>query len=132
MPSLLILLFLVYFCTLIEDCVDPEDQKVVVRVYGKGTEDMIDRNQEIATMIQANVKNVKGKFDNGIIAQFFEGESLRSGDLPKSKYRSIIAKQMGQLHKKTLRTANGDLYSANFFDKMNQWISIGKFFYFKF
>lgn len=102
-------------------CGDKMDM-VLVRVYGTGTEKIIDRKVELENMKKMQEmgcgSKVYGSFSNGLCYEFLHGDIL-SQDMLKDKsiYRSV-ARMMARMHSVKLEKKNVLLW-----DRMKHFIS---------
>eukprot|EP00090_Calanus_glacialis_P046093 TRINITY_DN8881_c0_g1_i1.p1 TRINITY_DN8881_c0_g1~~TRINITY_DN8881_c0_g1_i1.p1 ORF type:complete len:350 (-),score=156.31 TRINITY_DN8881_c0_g1_i1:126-1142(-) len=102
-------------------CMDKVDM-VLVRVYGAGTEKIIDRKVELENMKRMEDmgcgSKVYGAFNNGICYEFIHGEILTQGMLmDKVIYRSV-ARMMAKMHSVQLEKKKVLLW-----DRMEHFIS---------
>ena len=84
---------------------DNKEDTVLVRVYGLGTEKIIDRNMEMVNMIKYHKlggSRLYATFNNGICYQFIAGDLLHQDILHLSDVYLCVARGMAQLH--TLET----------------------------
>lgn len=98
----------------------------MVRVFGEGSDKMLDREEELNIMTQVQEDYVKLKFENGIIVQFFAGNCLRPPDLLDEDKQEKIIEQMIHLHKITLLERDGSVLQHDWFDRVEKWIGISK------
>ncbi|TKA72280.1 hypothetical protein B0A55_06186 [Friedmanniomyces simplex] len=79
-----------------------DDEAVLVRAYGEGTDVLIDRERELrAHSLLANVRlapPLLAKFDNGIMYRFIRGSVCTPEDLRRSEIYRAVAKRLGQWH----------------------------------
>ncbi|KAI0244228.1 hypothetical protein L0F63_006644, partial [Massospora cicadina] len=77
-------------------------KKLLLRVYGIGAEQFVDRNNEIAWLSKLSTCNVGptllGIFGNGRIEEFLESETLTHEDIINHDTSIHIAKRMSDLH----------------------------------
>ncbi|ORZ09005.1 kinase-like domain-containing protein [Absidia repens] len=77
-------------------------QSVLVRAYGKGSERIIDRKQEIVNIItlsrQGLAAPLYARFRNGLIYGFIEGRVSHVDDLRHPRTAKWIATRLAQLH----------------------------------
>ncbi|KAI8329311.1 kinase-like domain-containing protein [Chlamydoabsidia padenii] len=78
-------------------------ESVLVRAYGKGSERIIDRRQEIINIItlsrQGLAPPLYARFRNGLIYGFIEGRVSQVDDLGNPKMAKWIATRLAQWHK---------------------------------
>jgi len=103
---------------------DELNMEVMVRVFGEGSEEMLNREEEIHIMQQVNEDYVKCRFNNGIVVTFFPGECLRPRALTDSKNMKKIAEKMAFHHQLVLMNQNNEPSTLNWFSRVNDWISI--------
>uniref|UniRef100_A0A7S4M562 ethanolamine kinase n=1 Tax=Vannella robusta TaxID=1487602 RepID=A0A7S4M562_9EUKA len=115
-----------YKCELEQDveAFEKRNMEVMVRVFGKGSDEMLDREAELNIMTQVEEEYVKCKFENGIVVTFFAGECLRPLNLLEPDKRSKIAAKMALLHKVILVDTDGEPLTKNWFFRVHKWISI--------
>ncbi|CAO3702338.1 unnamed protein product [Rhizopus stolonifer] len=84
----------------------PTNFSVLVRAYGKGSELIIDRNQEIINIITLSSYNMcpplYARFKNGLMYGFIQGRVSTVEQLAEEKTARWIAKKLGQWHKVSL------------------------------
>merc|ERR1711874_761256 len=77
-----------------------ENDKVLVRVYGQGTELFIDRKREIQHFILLEKNGCGGKiyasFNNGIVYEFIQGHTFKQAELYVEKRYHEVAKTMAR------------------------------------
>ncbi|KAK5577224.1 hypothetical protein RB653_002164 [Dictyostelium firmibasis] len=87
------------------------NKSVIIRLYGKGSEQFIDRKTEanIQYLLSKNGVGPKfyGTFENGCIYGYVEGDQLQLEDLYQNNILSLIAKETGRWHSLKL-----DIYST--------------------
>ncbi|CAO3600906.1 unnamed protein product [Absidia cylindrospora] len=85
-------------------------QSVLVRAYGKGSERIIDRKQEIVNIItlsrQGLAPPLYARFRNGLIYGFIEGRVSHVDDLRHPKTAKWIATRLAQWHQVKLQPTN--------------------------
>ncbi|KAN0025911.1 hypothetical protein ACTFIU_001675 [Dictyostelium citrinum] len=78
------------------------NKSVIIRLYGKGSEQFIDRKTEanIQYLLSKNGVGPKfyGTFENGCIYGYVEGDQLQLEDLYQNNILSLIAKETGRWH----------------------------------
>ncbi|KAK5159897.1 hypothetical protein LTS14_002003 [Recurvomyces mirabilis] len=79
-----------------------DEEAVLIRAYGKGTDVLIDRERELrAHNLLANVglaPPLLARFDNGIMYRFIQGDVCSPEDLRKPEVYRAVAKRLGQWH----------------------------------
>jgi thiamine kinase-like enzyme len=76
-------------------------KKYTVRVYGNNTDLMIDRNKELAHIIQIGLFTAYASFTNGLIVTFREGRPITTAEMADPVISDKIAEKIGILHKVT-------------------------------
>lgn len=90
-------------------CLHPEtSETLLMRVYGKGTNLIIDRNREFVLQLVLNALDlapqIYARFSNGLIYGFLPGRSLEYTELANPAIYPYIAQQLGRWHD----TINGE------------------------
>lgn len=82
----------------------PTNLTVLMRVYGQGTNLIIDRHREFVLHLVLNSLNlappIHARFHNGLVYGFLPGRSLQSEELQDPKLFPCIAQQLGIWHNK--------------------------------
>lgn len=82
----------------------PTGTIVLMRVYGSGTNLIIDRHREFILHLLLNSMDlappVYARFNNGLIYGFLEGRSLEPSELKHENLYPLIAQQLGNWHSK--------------------------------
>jgi len=82
-------------------CKDKMDM-VLVRVYGSGTEKIIDRKMELENMMKLEQmgcgSKLYGSFNNGLCYQFIHGEILSQDMLKDKEISRWVARMMASIH----------------------------------
>lgn len=79
-----------------------DDEAVLIRAYGKGTDVLIDREREVrahnllATLGLA--PPLLARFENGIMYRFIQGDVCAPEDLRRPEIYRAVAKRLGQWH----------------------------------
>ena len=85
-------------------CKYSDSEPVLIRVYGHGTNLIIDRHREFISHLILNSINlapkVYARFKNGMIYGFLDGRSLQPEELSNEALYPLIAQQLGNLHNK--------------------------------
>lgn len=96
---------------------------VIVRIYGKGSSALIDREREykIQQLVgQAGIgPSVLGRFKNGLVVQFVTGECLRPNLVRGAHISRKIAKNMAIFHRKVLLEEE-----VQFWNTIRSWFAI--------
>ncbi|KAI8072682.1 kinase-like domain-containing protein, partial [Gongronella butleri] len=83
---------------------------VLVRAYGRGSERIIDRRQEIINLITLSQKGLApplyARFRNGLVYGFIEGRVSHVDDLGNPKMAQWIAHRLAQWHKVELPSSS--------------------------
>jgi ethanolamine kinase len=78
--------------------------RVLVRVYGVGGEDMLDRDAEIRLQLQLAAKGLAAqfyaKYENGCCYEFLEGTPLQPATI--GEHVEPVARELGKWHRTTL------------------------------
>ncbi|CEP16577.1 hypothetical protein [Parasitella parasitica] len=80
----------------------PSDFSVLVRAYGKGSELIIDRKQEVVNIITLSAQNMcpplYARFRNGLVYGFIKGKVSTVEELGQEKTAEWIAKKLAKWH----------------------------------
>lgn len=83
---------------------EPTNETLLMRVYGQGTNLIIDRHREFVSHLVLNSLHlappVHARFANGLIYGFLEGRSLDPEELANPFLYPLIAQQLGHWHSK--------------------------------
>lgn len=83
---------------------EPSQETLLMRVYGQGTNLIIDRHREFVSHLVLNSLHlappVHARFANGLIYGFLEGRSLDPKELANPYLYPLIAQQLGNWHGK--------------------------------
>lgn len=78
------------------------ENTLLMRVYGQGTNLIIDRNREFVSHLVLNSLHLAppmhARFRNGLIYGFFPGRSLEPHEMSHPALYPLIAQKLGQLH----------------------------------
>lgn len=78
----------------------PTTEQVLIRVYGRHTECIIDREAELRNMAMLGERGLAGRlygqFENGFVYSFIPGQPLSSTDLPLNA--ALIASELARWH----------------------------------
>ncbi|CAO3607496.1 unnamed protein product [Cunninghamella blakesleeana] len=98
-------------------------KSVLVRAYGKGSERIIDRRQEIINIITLSNQKLGpplyARFKNGLIYGFIEGRVSAVDDLGKLDMAKRIATRLAQWHKVEISTNQRD---QKLWKTMRDWL----------
>ncbi|EGV61549.1 ethanolamine kinase [Yamadazyma tenuis] len=82
----------------------PNNEIVLMRAYGPGTNFIIDRHREFISQLVLHsihlAPTVHARFKNGLIYGFLEGRSLEPSELKHENLYPLIAQQLGNWHSK--------------------------------
>ncbi|CAO3622672.1 unnamed protein product [Mucor hiemalis] len=85
---------------------EPTDFSVLVRAYGKGSEKIIDRKQEVVNIITLSAQNMcpplYARFKNGLVYGFIKGKVSTVEELGQERTAEWIAKKLAKWHQVTL------------------------------
>ncbi|KAI5960795.1 uncharacterized protein KGF55_004365 [Candida pseudojiufengensis] len=80
-----------------------DNETILIRVYGHGTNLIIDRHREFISHLILNsidlAPQVFARFKNGLVYGFLSGHSLKPEELSDSNIYPLIAQQLGNWHK---------------------------------
>ncbi|KAI8816809.1 kinase-like domain-containing protein [Fimicolochytrium jonesii] len=101
----------------------PSGHAVLVRTYGKGSDILIDRNQELVNM-QALSKlglcpPLYGRFDNGLVYGFIAGTPFSGEDMSDAHKSILVAKRLAEWHGVALP---GSTLEPQLFPTMFRWL----------
>ena len=89
--------------------------KVLFRLYGVGSENFIDRNQEIENMKLLAKYNLGAplvaEFNNGICYHYVNGRSLSNADIFKEEIYSLVAEKLAKIHNIPMERKQNVLWS---------------------
>lgn len=98
----------------------PSNETFLMRVYGQGTNLIIDRHREFVSHLVLNSLHlappVHARFANGLIYGFLPGRSLKPHDLSNPALYPLIAQQLGNWH----NSINAE-YIENGIDKLRKY-----------
>lgn len=84
-------------------CTYNKESTILIRVYGHGTNLIIDRHREFISHLILNsidlAPTVFARFKNGLIYGYLSGRSLKPEELSKEALYPFIAQQLGNWHK---------------------------------
>ena len=96
---------------------DDKSDTVLIRVYGCGTEKIIDRNVEKENMVKYRKLGagsaLYASFNNGIAYEFLHGELLSRDTCYQADVSRCVARGMAQLHSVAIDTARPVMWSRN-------------------
>ncbi|KAJ3084403.1 Ethanolamine kinase [Rhizoclosmatium hyalinum] len=100
-------------------------ETILIRTYGKGTDAIIDRDQEMINFIALSrfglCPKVHGRFSNGFIYGYMEGIPFSISDVRHPQKSALVARHMAKWHKVT---ANDLLEpKPRLFETYYQWLS---------
>ncbi|KAI7871207.1 kinase-like domain-containing protein [Spinellus fusiger] len=105
----------------------PTDVSVLVRAYGKGSELIIDRKQEIINIVtlsnQEMCPPLYGRFRNGLVYGYIKGRMASVDDLGTPRTARWVAKRLAKWHKVELLGEKGQgERKQTLWDTMWSWI----------
>ncbi|CAK9442014.1 uncharacterized protein LODBEIA_P58120 [Lodderomyces beijingensis] len=84
-------------------CEYNKETTILIRVYGHGTNLIIDRHREFISHLILNsielAPQVHARFKNGLIYGFLQGRSLKPEELSNPRIYPLVAQQLGNWHK---------------------------------
>ncbi|KAJ3193778.1 hypothetical protein HK101_004089 [Irineochytrium annulatum] len=102
----------------------PSRTSVLVRTYGKGSDVLIDRKQEMQNMMVlaglGMCPPLFGQFRNGLVYGFQEGRPLSVDDMRDSKKSMLVADVLARWHQVELP---GRERAPRLFETMRRWLS---------
>eukprot|EP00123_Amoebidium_parasiticum_P009077 comp19218_c1_seq1/m.21978 comp19218_c1_seq1/g.21978 ORF comp19218_c1_seq1/g.21978 comp19218_c1_seq1/m.21978 type:complete len:356 (-) comp19218_c1_seq1:173-1240(-) len=103
---------------------DGSDEKALVRVYGKNSEYLIDREQELVNLVSLEKAKLSpclyGRFNNGFIYGFLEGTPLDTAGMSDPQIFPLTAKFLGQWHRTHI---SGDM-APMLFETIQRWLDV--------
>ncbi|XP_011659104.1 probable choline kinase 1 isoform X1 [Cucumis sativus] len=103
-----------------------EPRKVVVRVYGEGTEIFFNRDDEIRTFEcvskHGRGPRLLGRFSHGRIEEFINAKTLSARDLRDPKISARIASKLREFHNLDMPTP----ITVVLWDRMRNWLKEAK------
>uniref|UniRef100_A0A0N4ZTS7 ethanolamine kinase n=1 Tax=Parastrongyloides trichosuri TaxID=131310 RepID=A0A0N4ZTS7_PARTI len=103
--------------------------KLIFRIFGKNTENFIDRDTELNNFQILNsvglAAPVYGKFKNGIIVGYLDGETLTINNVRDKIMSKKVASSMGKLHQLPIEEGNNNV-KPMIIDKLNDYFHIMK------
>ncbi|KAJ9085925.1 hypothetical protein DSO57_1009253 [Entomophthora muscae] len=105
-------------------------KKLLLRIYGIGAEQFVDRNKEIAWLSKLSACNVGPKllgiFGNGRIEEFLESETLTHEDIITKSTSIHIAKRMSDLHNLAKKYPAPSDTVPEFLNCIRSWLPLAK------
>ncbi|KAJ8668303.1 hypothetical protein QAD02_009966 [Eretmocerus hayati] len=81
---------------------DNYEQMVLVRVYGRKTDLLIDRKQEIQNIKilhnAGHTHSIYATFENGLAYEYVEGDTLDTRSVRKPEVYTLVAKRLAEMH----------------------------------
>ncbi|XP_025195599.1 ethanolamine kinase 1 [Melanaphis sacchari] len=108
----------------------PEDNGVLVRVYGKNTEQIIDRKAEFENfklLYRAGLApDLYATFDNGMVYKYIKGETLTTSTVRDPSVYRLVAKTMARFHRLSTNciSAEDGTIKSQLWSKMEQFINL--------
>ncbi|KAJ1377488.1 Protein kinase-like domain superfamily, partial [Sesbania bispinosa] len=105
---------------------DETSRKVLVRIYGEGTEIFFDREDEVRTFefISKNGQGPRllGRFAQGRIEEFIRARTLSASDLRDASISALIAAKMKEFHDLDMPGPK----KVYLWDRLRNWLSEAK------
>jgi ethanolamine kinase len=80
----------------------PSGEKVLIRSYGRRSEVIIDRNQEIINLVRLSELGLSpplyGRFHNGLIYGYIPGHVLAADQMWDQKMQQLVAERLARWH----------------------------------
>ncbi|KAI8610958.1 choline/ethanolamine kinase [Chytriomyces sp. MP71] len=99
-------------------------ETVLIRTYGKGTDAIIDRNQEMINMIVLSRNGMSpqlhARFMNGIVYGYVEGVPFSVEDMREPHKSSLVAAQLANWH--SIDASDVMKTQPKLFDTLHQWL----------
>lgn len=108
----------------------PEDDGVLVRVYGKNTEQIIDRKAEFENfkfLYRAGLApDLYATFDNGMVYKYIKGETLTTSTVREPSIYRLVAKTMARFHRLGTSSVNAEdgAIKSELWNKMEQFANL--------
>eukprot|EP00128_Syssomonas_multiformis_P018404 Colp12_sorted_trinity150504_noHs@6209 len=101
-----------------------KDDRALVRVYGKKTEYLIDRDQELVNMVALHNVGLSpelfGRFGNGYCYGFIDGEPLEVEDMSDAHISRLVARKLAGWHRTHIPGDNTPML----FITLDRWLSL--------
>eukprot|EP01083_Nonionella_stella_P068322 181324_1 len=107
-------------------CVSKNSEKVIVRLYGKDSEAVVDRERE--STVNAAVadcgfnKPTLLEFDGGRVEGWVEGSVINAEDMIQPEMQKRIARRLAELHELDVDISRKPVL----FDNLNHWLDMAK------
>ncbi|XP_026820062.1 ethanolamine kinase [Rhopalosiphum maidis] len=108
----------------------PEDDGVLVRVYGKNTEQIIDRKAEFENfkfLYHAGLApDLYATFDNGMVYKYIKGETLNTSTVREPSIYRLVATTMARFHRLGTNgiSARDGTIKSELWNKMEQFANL--------
>lgn len=100
-----------------------------MRAYGRGSELIIDRKQEVANIITLSSQNMcpplYGRFKNGLVYGYIKGKVSSVEELGKEKTAEWIANKLGKWHQVKLLDHHQGVNGDKLWQTMFKWLDQG-------
>ncbi|KAJ3329126.1 hypothetical protein HDU76_008565 [Blyttiomyces sp. JEL0837] len=106
---------------------NPTKTSILIRTYGKGSDVLIDRNQELLNMMVLSKLNLCaplfGRFKNGLVYGYTEGRPFSVPDMRDSHKSHLVASHMARWHHVELPIDR----RPKLFDTLAKWMKAATF-----
>jgi ethanolamine kinase len=100
---------------------------ILVKVYGKKTEILIDRERELRNIVSLNLHGfcppVYAQFRNGFVYGYVHGRPLTPDELSKDEQAYLISKRLGEWHRLVMNQES----APDLFLILRKWLHLSKF-----
>ncbi|KAJ3182774.1 hypothetical protein HDU87_008113 [Geranomyces variabilis] len=101
----------------------PSDFSVLVRIYGKGSDVLIDRSQELLNLLTLSSLGLSppifGRFENGLVYGFVPGDQFSGEDMRDPHKGILVATQLARWHRVELPGTDA---TPKLFSTMWRWL----------
>lgn len=105
-------------------------KKLLLRIYGIGADQFVDRNKEIEWLSKLSAcsvgPNLLGIFGNGRIEEFLESETLTHDDIVTNSTSTHIAKRMSDLHNIAKKYPASADTTPEFLKCIRKWLPLAR------
>ncbi|XP_025409101.1 ethanolamine kinase 1 isoform X2 [Sipha flava] len=105
-----------------------EDNAILIRVYGRNTEQIIDRDAELKNLKLLHhaglAPNVYATFENGIAYKYIQGETLTMTMVREPSIYKLVAKTMARFHQLDVSTISDKTNESELWSKMEQFAGL--------
>ncbi|VVC36186.1 Protein kinase-like domain [Cinara cedri] len=106
----------------------PEDDGVLVRVYGKNTDQIIDRKTEFKNFKLlhrvGHAPDIYATFDNGMAYKYIHGETLTTTTVREPDVYRLVAKTMAKFHRVDINGTSDGGAECGLWNKIEQFASL--------